>query len=44
MNKALEHTLHEFSTIHTGKASPTMVETVMVEAYGSAMRLKSAPP
>jgi ribosome recycling factor len=40
MKKALEHTLHEFSTIHTGKASPTMVETVMVEAYGSTMRLK----
>ncbi|MBW7897055.1 MAG: ribosome recycling factor [Opitutaceae bacterium] len=40
MNKALEHTLHEFGSIHTGKASPTMVETVMVEAYGSTMRLK----
>ncbi|MCF7689781.1 MAG: ribosome recycling factor [Cephaloticoccus sp.] len=38
--KAVEHTLHEFSTIHTGKATPTMVETVMVEAYGSMMRLK----
>ena len=40
MNKALDHTLHEFSSIHTGKASPTMVEGVMVEAYGSQMRLK----
>jgi len=40
MKKALERTLHEFSTIHTGKASPTMVESVMVEAYGSMMRLK----
>jgi ribosome recycling factor len=40
MKKAVDHTLHEFSTIHTGKASPTMVETVMVEAYGSQMRLK----
>jgi ribosome recycling factor len=40
MKKALEHTLHEFSTIHTGKASPTMVESVTVEAYGSTMRLK----
>ncbi|MFT3784304.1 MAG: ribosome recycling factor [Nibricoccus sp.] len=40
MKKALEHTLHEFSTIHTGKASPSMVETVMIEAYGSTMRLK----
>ena len=38
--KAVDHTLQEFSTIHTGKASPTMVESVMVEAYGSLMRLK----
>ena len=40
MKKALDHTLHEFGTIHTGKASPSMVEGVMVEAYGSSMRLK----
>jgi ribosome recycling factor len=40
MKKAVDHTLHEFSSIHTGKASPTMVEGVMVEAYGSMMRLK----
>ena len=40
MTKAVDHTLHEFSTIHTGKATPTMVESVMVEAYGSSMRLK----
>jgi ribosome recycling factor len=40
MKKAVDHTLHEFSTIHTGKATPTMVESVMVEAYGSMMRLK----
>jgi ribosome recycling factor len=40
MKNALEHTLHEFGQIRTGKASPTMVESVMVEAYGSMMRLK----
>ena len=40
MKKAIDFTLHEFSTIHTGKASPSMVEGVMVEAYGSMMRLK----
>jgi ribosome recycling factor len=40
MKKALDHTLHEFSSIHTGKASPSMVESVTVEAYGSQMRLK----
>lgn len=40
MDNAEKHTLHEFSAIHTGKASPSMVEGVMVEAYGSMMRLK----
>ncbi len=38
--KAVDHTLHEFSNIHTGKASPSMVESIMVEAYGSMMRIK----
>ncbi len=40
MKKAVDHTLHEFSSIHTGKATPAMVEGVMVEAYGSMMRIK----
>jgi len=40
MKKALDHTLREFASIHTGKATPAMVEGVMVEAYGSQMRLK----
>jgi ribosome recycling factor len=40
MKKALDHTMHDFSAIHTGKATPTMVEGMMVEAYGSQMRLK----
>jgi ribosome recycling factor len=40
MDAAEKHTLHEFSAIHTGKASPSMVEGIMVEAYGSMMRLK----
>jgi ribosome recycling factor len=40
MKKALEHTLHEFSNIHTGKANPSMVESIQVEAYGSVMRVK----
>ena len=38
--KAVDHTLHEFANIHTGKASPSMVEGIMVEAYGSMMRIK----
>jgi ribosome recycling factor len=40
MKKTVDHTLHEFSSIHTGKATPTMVEGVMVDAYGLQMRLK----
>jgi ribosome recycling factor len=40
MKKALDHTLHEFSSIHTGKATPSMVENVTVDAYGTQMRLK----
>ena len=40
MKKAVDHTLHEFSAIHTGKASPVMVENVMIEAYGSMAPLK----
>jgi ribosome recycling factor len=40
MKKAVDHTLQEFSNIHTGKASPSMVEGIMVEAYGSMMRIK----
>jgi ribosome recycling factor len=40
MKKAVDYTLHEFSSIHTGKATPAMVESVMVEAYGTQMRLR----
>lgn len=40
MKKAADHALHEFNTIHTGKASPSMVENVMIDAYGSQMRIK----
>ena len=40
MKKAVDHTLHEFSSIHTGKATPAMVETVLVEAYGSRTPFK----
>src|SRR5688572_17625027 len=40
MKKAVDHTLHEFSAIHTGKATPAMIESVMVEAYGSMTPLK----
>ena len=31
---------HEFSGVRTGKASPALVENIMVEVYGSQMRLR----
>ena len=40
MKQAVEHTLHEFSTLHTGKASPAMLDGVKVHAYGSTVSLK----
>ncbi|MEJ6602431.1 MAG: ribosome recycling factor [Opitutaceae bacterium] len=40
MKKAVDHTLHEFDNIHTGKATPAMVENIHIEAYGSSMRIK----
>jgi len=32
--------LHEFSTLHTGKANTSMVENVTVDVYGSSMKLR----
>jgi len=40
MKKALDHTLHEFSSLHTGKATPAMLDGVRVNAYGSTVTLK----
>ena len=40
MLKTEEHVIHEFHGVRTGKASPSLIENVMVEAYGSNMRLK----
>jgi ribosome recycling factor len=42
MEKAVEHLLHEFSTVRTGKASPGLIENidVHVHSYGSVMKLK----
>lgn len=42
MGKAVDHVLHEFTNLHTGKASPAMVEnmTIYVESYGSSMPLR----
>ena len=40
MQKALDHTKHEFASLHTGKATPAMVEGVNVDAYGSSMKIR----
>ncbi len=42
MDRALQHTLHEFTNIHTGKATPAMIEnvSVYVESYGTNMSIK----
>ena len=39
MEKSLESTRREFSTIHAGKASPSMLDTVRVEMYGTMMSM-----
>ncbi len=40
MQKSEEVVVNEFTGIRTGKASPALIENVVVEAYGSQMRLK----
>lgn len=39
MQKALKHTEVEFSKIRAGKASPAMIESVMVDYYGTSTPL-----
>jgi ribosome recycling factor len=39
MDKGIELTRREFSSIRSGKASPNMLDTVRVEMYGTAMAL-----
>jgi ribosome recycling factor len=39
MDKALEAMRREFSGVRTGKASPSLLDSVRVEAYGSKMPL-----
>ena len=31
MNKSVDHVLHEFNTLHTGKANSSMVENISVD-------------
>jgi ribosome recycling factor len=40
MTAAMDHFKNELRNIRTGRANPGMVEHVMVEIYGSSMRLK----
>ena len=40
MEKSVDYMVHEFAGVRTGKASPALVENVVVQAYGSTMKLK----
>lgn len=40
MEKAFDFMKHEFSTVRTGKASPSLVDGIDVDAYGSLMKIK----
>jgi len=39
MDRDIAHVKHEFSTVRSGKASPSMLDTVRVEMYGQSMQL-----
>src|SRR5690242_1670378 len=40
MDKAVSHARHEFSTIRTGRANPSLIENLRVEAYGTDVPLQ----
>jgi ribosome recycling factor len=40
MDKAVEHTQSQFSTVRTGRATPAIVERIMVNYYGSDVPLQ----
>ncbi len=40
MQKSEEVVINEFSGIRTGKASPALIENILVNAYGSQMRIR----
>jgi ribosome recycling factor len=40
MIKSEEVVVHEFTGVRTGKASPSLVENILVEVYGSQMRIR----
>lgn len=41
MAKAIEHLRHEFSTVRTGRATPALVEGLLIDYYGTPTALKS---
>jgi ribosome recycling factor len=40
MSKTEQVVVHEFAGVRTGKASPALVENILVEVYGSQMRIR----
>lgn len=40
MERVIEHYLHELSGVRTGRANPALLNTVMVESYGSRIPLE----
>ncbi len=40
MSKTEQVVVHEFTGVRTGKASPSLVENIIVEVYGSNMRIR----
>ncbi|NWG75198.1 MAG: ribosome recycling factor, partial [Rubrivivax sp.] len=40
MEKTERVVQNEFATVRTSKASPALVENIMVEAYGAQMRIR----
>jgi len=40
MDAALEHLKNDLNSIRTGQANPAMLDGIMIEVYGSQMRLK----
>ena len=40
MEKAVDHVLGQFTTVRTGRATPALVEKLLVEYYGSAVPLQ----
>ena len=40
MSKTEQVVINEFAGVRTGKASPALVENILVEVYGSQMRIR----